>query len=311
MIVTVTLNATMDRTLGVERFRRRGVLSAKFLHLSPAGKGINVSVSLRALEVASTAVGFVGGNELACFRQALREKGIRNRLIPLPMRTRMNTTILWSKPRPGRTHLRESGDALPESALDKLKKALDELAGPRTQFVFSSSLPPGLSARGYAELLRLVVSTGSCVVVDTSGPGLRGALGAGVSLIKPNVHELAELTGMPTGSLEAVLAAADRLLDRVPTVLVSRGRKGGMLITREGAWSAGVRLRQGRIVSPVGAGDAFLAGWLAATLRKRPPEECLAAAVAAGTANVLEPTAGTIEPKQYRKLLKSVAVKAL
>ena len=311
MIVTVTLNATMDRTLQVERMRTRGVLRARLLRLVPSGKGINVSVGLGALGVRSTATGFVGDNEASAYRKFLQESGIVSELIPVALRTRMNTTILWSHPRPGEVHLREVGDVLPSSALAKLRKTLKKLAGPRTVFVFSGSLPSKMSTGDFAGLLKAAGVRGSKICVDANGPALAALRRSRVSLIAPNDDELGELTGRRVGTVDTVAAAAKTLLDRIPTVLVTRGAKGAMAVRTDGIWRARVGLPKNRAVNSVGAGDAFLASWLAAGSRRRRPEDCLACAVAAGAANALEPTAGTIQLKTYRKLLKSVVVSAV
>ena len=311
MIVTVTLNATMDRTLEVERMRTSGVLRARLLRLIPSGKGVNVSVGLRALGTRSTATGFVGANELSAYRKFLRESGISCALISVAVRTRMNTTVLWSRPRPGEVHLREFGDALPSAALAKLKRTLRKLAGPRTVFVLGGSLPPGMSAGDFAGLLKAAGSRGSLVCVDSSGPGLTALLRSPVSLIAPNDDELGELTGRRVGTVDAIAAAGRTLLDRIATVLVTRGARGAVLVRSDGVWSAKVALPKNRAVNSVGAGDAFLAGWLAAESHRRRPEDRLACAVAAGGANALEPTAGTIRLKTYRKLLSSVVVRTL
>jgi len=114
---------------------------------------------------------------------------------------------------------------------------------------------------------------------------------------------------MPVASLANVLVAAQTLLDRVETVLVSRGPRGAVLVRRDGAWSASVRVPAGHALNSVGAGDAFMAGWLFARSRRRTPAECLASAVAAGTANALEPSAGVVRPAKYRALLRNVVLK--
>ena len=309
MIVTVTLNATVDRTLGVERLARSGVLRARLVRLVPSGKGVNVSAALAALGLRSVAVGFVGRNELDLYRRALHALGVRPRLIPLPVRTRMNTTLLWSKPRPGELHLREAGDPVGAPAFARLGKCLKQLSGPRATFVFSGSAPPDASTGILKRLLALARSGGASVCVDTSGSGLRAAVDSRVDLIKPNEDELAELTGMPVATLADVLATARTLLDRVETVLVSRGARGAVLVRRDGAWSASVRVPVGYAINSVGAGDAFMAGWLFARSRRRTPADCLASAVAAGAANALEPSAGVVRPGKYRALLRDVVLK--
>lgn len=311
MIVTVTLNASVDRAVRVPSLERPGrVLAAELLRVEPAGKGVNVSRSLSALGVRSVAAGFVGRHELPHFRESFRGTLVRCRLLPVDVHTRMNTSIL---PRSGshEVHLREGGQPLPPGALPALRKVLCGLAGRRTVFVFAGSLPPGFSARAFARLVEEAAGWGGGIVIDTSGPALRAALSARPALVKPNDSELAELTGMPTGTVGEVLAAARSLLRHAKTVLVSRGRRGGVCVTAEGAWSARLGRGSGRVLNTVGAGDAFLAGWLAANWRGLPAPDCLASAVAAGTANTLEPTAGRIDSAAYGRLLESVLIRAI
>jgi 1-phosphofructokinase len=101
------------------------------------------------------------------------------------------------------------------------------------------------------------------VAFDSSGPALRACLVAGVDLIKPNVAELEELVGARLGSLGEVIAAAQGVIgEGARAALVSLGPDGALYVDRDCAVHAEAVVTD--VVNTVGAGDALLAGYLAA-----------------------------------------------
>jgi fructose-1-phosphate kinase PfkB-like protein len=338
MIVTVTLNPAIDRILSVpgfrtcpERRREAGrTLKCRVVAVVPAGKGVNVSRYLAALGVPSVAAGFVGARERAFYEESLaglRPGGAGLRpgaagtsvtpaFVSVDAPTRTNTTILAprggaalsalsagsgsrsgtsSGRRSGETHLREEGFTVPPAKRDALASVLDAFAREGNTFVFAGSLPKGFPAAEFSRLIRRLRASGARVVVDASGPALRAAAAAGVDLLSPNEDELREL-GL----------SLPRILRRVSAVAVKRGAKGGLLVTRDATFAASVKLPAGNVRNAVGAGDAFLAGFLAARTRREPDDACLRAAVAAGAAAVLSGIVGRLDPRVFRRLLSRV-----
>ena len=310
MIVTVTLNTAVDRVLSVPGLRLGKTAKATLVANVPAGKGVNVSRYLAALDVASVVCGFVGRRELLMYEDSFRDTPVTATLTEVPAPTRINTTIL-SDAKSGETHIREEGFSVPAERKLQLRELLFELSSAHGPFVFAGSLPPDFSPIEFSEIITGLKSRGAAVVVDTSGTALQAALTAEADVIAPNEEELSELVKQQTTTSSAIVESARLLLENVPEIAVKRGRRGGVLVTKDGAWSASAGLEDVEAQSTVGAGDAFLAGFLAVRQRNEPPERRLASAVAAGCASVLTHTVGTLDPNDYRACLAQVEVKEI
>jgi len=308
MIVTVTLNASVDRVLSVPGLRLGKTVKGTLIASVPSGKGVNVSRYLSALGVPSIAAGFVGRRELRLYEESFRDTSITSMLIEVPTPTRSNTTILTDA-KSVETHIREEGFPVPAEMKLQLRELLFELSSAHGPFVLSGSLPPDFSLAEFTEILTGLKSRKAVVVVDTSGTALQSAVAAEPDIIAPNEEEMSELMGQETSSAAAVVEAARSLLKNVPEIAVKRGRRGGVLVTKDAAWSASLDLEDARPESTVGAGDAFLAGFLAARQRGEPGELRLAAGVAAGSASVLIAAVGALDRVAYEKFLAQVDVK--
>lgn len=310
MIVTVTLNAAIDRVLSVPGLKPGKTVKGTLVASVPAGKGVNVSRYLSALGVPSVATGFVGRRELRTYEESFRDSAVTSTLIEVPTPTRISTTIV-SDGKSSELHIREEGSPVPAEMKAQLREMLFELSSVHGPFVLAGSLPPDFSPAEFSEIIEGLKSRGARVVVDTSGTALQAALAAGPDIITPNEEELGELVGEPTTSSAAIIEAARSLLEGAQELAVKRGRKGGVLVTAEDAFAASLDLEDAGVESTVGAGDAFLAGLLAARERAEPPDTQLASAVAAGCASVLSSIVGTLDREQYESCLSRVELKAI
>lgn len=310
VIVTVTLNTSVDRTIEVPRFAVGGHLRGKLRRVQPAGKGVNVSRCLACLRVPSVVTGFVGAGEAALFRESFAGTPAAAALVPVEGATRTNTTIL--DPVLGTdTHVREAGfDVLPDE-IGVLASRLRELGAAEALFVFCGSLPPGMTVAHLSALIAACKERGAQVAADLNGPQLGVAVEAEPLLIKPNVEELGELLGsdLAGADVPALVAAARGLCDRVGTVLLTRGEMGALAITAEEALSARVEVDDVR--NTVGCGDAALAGYLAGLWRGDGPERCLAGAVACGAASALSDAAGEVDAERVAELAERTVVRSL
>ena len=303
MIVTVTLNTSMDRTVEVPGFAVGGTLKGRVLRRQPAGKGINVSRCLAELGHRSIASGFVGRGELAAFIESLEPLDVTDRLVGVEGRTRDNTTYL--DPIGGtETHVREEGFHIDEDDLKRLDDVLAAIVRSGDTAVFAGSVPPGAPASSLAELAGACRKRGARVVIDGSGESYRRAVSAGAHLIKPNLSELADLTGQEVVSTTDAVAAARTLLGRVGIVVASMGQDGAVCVAPDGAWHAQCPLAE--VAQTVGCGDALLAGFLAGTERALPLPECLSLAVACGAAAARCTIAGELRRTDVDELLPKV-----
>lgn len=260
MIVTVTLNPSLDRTVEVDRLVPGEVQRARATHLHPGGKGVNVTRALLANGVQSRAVLPVAGAEGEQLIELLAAERVDVVIVPVAGRTRSNISIAAADGTV--TKVNEPGAALTAGELELvLTRALAD-ASPGGWVVLCGSLPPGVPADHYATMTRRLAAAGMRVAVDTSGPALQHAVTVGPDLIKPNAEELAGAVGRHLGSLSDVVDAARELrATGVGRVLVSLGAAGAILVDEHGVLAGESFAATPR--STVGAGDAFLAGFLA------------------------------------------------
>ena len=259
MIITVTLNPSLDRTLELERLERGGVQRTAEPTLEPGGKGVNVTRALSANGVASIAVLPIGGGEGDELQRLLDGAGVHARFVPVAGRTRSNITI--SETDGTITKLNEPGSVLDEVDLQTLIAVLRTVVAAGDWVVLSGSVPPSFTAVQLAGIAQSLASSGAHLAIDTSGDALLSSLEARPRLVKPNRTELSELVGRPLTCIAEVIDAAKEIRDRgIDIVLVSLGSDGAVLVTADATIVGESRVDHPR--STVGAGDSFLAGFL-------------------------------------------------
>jgi 1-phosphofructokinase len=261
MIVTVTPNPSLDRTLEVEALDRGEVVRAYADRTDPGGKGVNVSRALVANGHASRAVLPLGGADGELLASLLQGLGIEVAAVPIADAIRSNVTVV--EPDGTVTKLNALGPRLSDVEVEALLERAVAAADGARWAVASGSLAPGTPDDLYARLAAAVRPVGVRVAVDTSGPALERVLAAGPDVLKPNEEELSEVTGVIPETLGDVVLAANKLRSSgVATVVVSLGPSGAVLVGDGLAFHAESRAIVPR--STVGAGDALLAGFLAA-----------------------------------------------
>jgi 1-phosphofructokinase len=261
MIVTFTANPSVDRTAELDRLVRGAVTRLSGVRVDAGGKGVNVTRALTANGVASVAVLPVGGAEGAQLTALLASERLDVRAVPIAGAIRSNVTIVE---RDGTTtKLNEPGPELSSDDIDELTSQLLTAAVGADWAVLSGSLPPGAPVDLYATLTQRLHAAGVRVAVDTDGAALRAVLPSHPDLIKPNGHELADAADVPvTGAATALTAIAALQRAGARSVLASLGAEGALL-----AEDGHAHLAQPVAATPrstVGAGDAALAGFLAA-----------------------------------------------
>jgi 1-phosphofructokinase len=302
MIVTVTANPSLDRTIEVDRLRRGEVQRATGARVDPGGKGVNVSRALVANGHATRAVLISGGHAGTELLDLLAEAGVPIIEVPVSQGVRSNLTLAEADGTV--TKLNEAGPVLRAEEIEELLDAAiaappnyalqtpsSSIDRPTAWIAGCGSLPPGVGADFYALLVDRARETGAATVIDTSGAALEACLASRPDLVKPNLEELAEAAHTPITTLGDAVAAAEALREAgAGAVLASLGAEGAILVDDAGVWHARAPLA-GPVASTVGAGDAALAGFLAAGGHG---PDALAAAVAWGTAAVALP--GSVMP---------------
>lgn len=287
MIVTLTPNPSLDRTVSITDLQRGEVQRATASRLDPGGKGVNISRALTAHQARTLAVLPGGGPQGHLLAELLREAGIAVAIMPISGAIRTNLALV--EPDGTTTKINEPGPHLSRDEFDALLAgAVATLAEQPSWLVGSGSLPPGADDDVYAALVRRCRDAGVRVAIDASGPPLHLAVAARPDLIKPNLQELEELVGRPLNTLgEVLLAATDLVARGVSTVVVSLGGHGALLVSASRVAHAVAPVAAPQ--STVGAGDALLAGYLYSTGNGSSDVEALSAGVAWGAAAVSLP----------------------
>jgi len=313
MIITVTLNAAIDKSLEVPRFRLGRRHRSMNQETLPGGKGVNVARTLKTLGQPVIATGFAGGATGTRIVEALTEEAILNDFVRIRDESRTNTAVL--DPTNGeQTEINEKGPEVTEHELELFHEKLMYLARGAAIVIFAGSLPRGVAADVYADLIKELRELGLVVLIDTDGDPLRYAVRAAPNLISPNVLEAEELVGhefnddadrviavremVQLGALEAIMTVPDGCF---ASVLPDSGEP---LLYR-------ARIDPVDAVATVGAGDAFLAGYTAARYEGKPAGECLRFGVACGANSVTRLGAGLVDSEEINELLASVDVERL
>ena len=275
MIITVTLNAALDKTLEVPNFtpgRRHRTVDQTTM---PGGKGVNVARALKRLGQPVIATGLAGGATGNRIVEALNDEAILNGFARIREESRTNTAVL--DPTTGQhTEVNERGPAVSPQELELFRDKLLYLAKGASMCVFAGSLPRGIESDVYAGLIREVRRLGVTTIVDTDGDPLRLAVRA-----EP----------------EVIMTVADGCYAQVR-------EDGSPTLYR-------VRVEEQEARSSIGSGDAFLAGYVAARYLGRSPVECLRYGVACGAESIQHFGAGLLDPFKVDRLLAEVEAERL
>jgi 1-phosphofructokinase len=303
VIVTLTANPSVDRTLEIPSLGRGEVIRATAARVHPGGKGVNVARALVANGIPARAVLPAGGREGEQLLDLLSSRGVEVAPVLIAEPIRENVTVV--EPDGTVTKLNAPGPHLTPSEVRSLIDVTVEASRGAEWAALCGTLPPGAREDLYATLVTELHRVGVRVAVDTSGAALVKAIEAGPDLVKPNRDELAETIGNGIHNLGDVANGAKSLLDQgVGEVLVSLGRDGAVSVANSTvlrAWTAPVVPR-----STVGAGDATLAGFLS---KWEQQDLALRTAVAWGAAAVNLPGTGMPGPSDID--MDSVTVEEL
>ncbi|MFI6687925.1 1-phosphofructokinase [Streptomyces sp. NPDC050485] len=288
MILTVTPNPSLDRTYEVPGLVRGEVLRATGERMDPGGKGVNVSRAVAAAGHRTVAVLPLGGAPGALVAALLGEQGIEVAPVPVAGHTRSNIAV--AEPDGTLTKINAPGPELTTAESELLLAAVRRHSARADWIACCGSLPRGLAPQWYAELVARAHAAGAKVALDTSGPSLIAALRERPDVVKPNAEELAQAVGRPLATVGDAVKAAEEVRELgAGAVLASLGADGQLLVTASGTYFG--RAPVATVRSNVGAGDASLAGFLAAGGEG---PGALAAAVAHGAAAVQLP--GSVMP---------------
>jgi 1-phosphofructokinase family hexose kinase len=307
VIITVTLNAALDKTLEVPNFRpgrRHRTVDQKTM---PGGKGVNIARAVKRLGQPVIATGLAGGATGLRIVEALNDEAILNAFVRIREESRTNTAVL--DPTTGvHTEINERGPSVSGRELELFREKLLYLAKGASICVFAGSLPRGVDADVYAGLIREVRKLGVTTMIDTEGEPLRLAVRAEPDVVTPNELEAEELVGREFISADdrAVAVAeiahlgAHEAIMTVPDGCFAQVLEGGVPTLYR------VTVEEQEARSRIGSGDAFLAGYVASHYAGRSAVDCLRFGVACGAESTQHIGAGILEPNKVERLFDEV-----
>ena len=312
MIVTVTLNAAIDRTLVVPNFHPGHRHRASVGFPSAGGKGINVARALKRLGTPVVGTGLAGGRTGTLLVEELTNEGVLNDFVRIRHESRTSIAVLDPTSN-AYTEIYEWGPEVDDEELEILREKIAYLAQRAEFVVLAGSLPRGVDTGIYGELVRELNRRQLLAVVDAEGEPLSQAVEAEPYLVSPNQQEAEALVGHEFVDEDDLAAGLDEIAELGARNVIITLPTGCYALLREDR--AAVRVRavapQMEAVSTVGAGDTLLAGFLAARVAGKSFEEAVRAAVAAGAASVLEAGAGRFDPREASRLTSLVQLERI
>lgn len=308
MILTITLNPTIDKSTSVGKIEPDSKLRCAAMKHEPGGGGINVSKALKKLGCTSKTLFPAGGYNGLMLKNLLQLEQIDAEVIPVEKETRENFVVLET------TTNKQYRFNLPgePTSIPLVEKVVEYIqANPFEYIIASGSLLPGMKEDAYAQLAQAAAAVGSKFILDTSGPALGAAVSKGVYLLKPNIGELAKLCGIQWLELDGVEAAARSLIEKgaVTLVAVSMGKDGAMLVSKESTYK--VIAPQVEKRSTVGAGDSMVAGMVYMLSLGKPLEEVIRFGVACGTAATMNEGTELFHKEDAEQLFEGLQIQSL
>ena len=307
MILCVTFNPAIDRTLVVKGFARGGVFRPQESMAVPGGKGINVARAIRALGGDPICAGFLGGFSGRFLESSLADEGIASRWTWLADGETRTCVILIDPDTGLNSVVSEPGPRVTAADWDRFRDDVLDGSAEIEFASFSGSLPPGTPLDHFERLAGDLIAAGKQVWVDTSGAALKAAVRVRGVALKVNAEEATALTARPIDSVSDAVSVARAInADTLQTVVITMGERGAILVHGGEAWHAAPPPLD--VKSAVGSGDSFLAGLLLALANRESLGPALAQATAAGTANALSVGGGAFTRTEFERILGQIRI---
>lgn len=307
MVITVTLNPAMDKTVTLAGLNVGSVNKATNIRQDIGGKGINVSKVLKNFDVNSLCTGFLGGKLENVFIEELKARNIDNEFMHIENETRTNTKIVDSL-NSTNTDINEPGPYISEEELKQFIHGFKSMCNKGDIVVLSGGVSPSVPKDIYFKLINIAKEKGAFVILDADGELLREGIKAQPDIIKPNNHELQKLLDLSDITEENIINAAKQLKDQgIQKIMISLGEKGGLFVTDQGVYKCeGLKVP---VKSTVGAGDSMVAAIVYSMLNNYDDKETLRFATACGAASVSLDGTQACTLEQVNGLLKKIEVK--
>jgi len=309
MILTTTMNASVDKRYIVKSLDEGKVNRVLACSYTAGGKGLNVTRSIVIYGEKVIATGLIGGYAGDFILENLKSKDIDARFYQVKSESRSCVNICNEKKRE-QTEFLEPGFGVSQEEFEGFKKKFRELVKYADVVEISGSLPKGMDGSAYQELVKIGKQAGKPVILDTSGELLRMGLEAKPTMIKPNIDEIRMLTDKPCNNdKELIDAAFDIYKSGIEIVVISLGADGSLMICSEGIFRAYVP--KIKAVNTVGCGDAMIAGFAIGLEKKMKNVDSLRLANAISTASAVCSETGSFVKEEMEKYLPQIKIEMI
>ena len=307
MILCITPNPAIDRTVIVPSLTPGKVHRAERVIIAAGGKGLNVARAIRTLGGEPLCMGFVGGHNGRLFAELAQNAELNSFWTGIRPETRTCTIIISQNG--DATLINEPGVPVSKSDWKRLIRDVSKNISSANWVCVSGSFPPGISSKELQGFFEMLVKSGNQIWADTSGAALDAALTCPGICIKVNGEEIGQPLEFEVRNKSSAKRALKILMDRgMQACVITLGSKGALLATKKEHWYA--HPPPARVVSTVGSGDSFLGGLVRALESGKDWSEALGDAVAAGTANALSEGGGQFTFHEYKDIRRQVQVEA-
>lgn len=308
MILTITLNPSIDRRYVVDGFKKGRVFRAREVQYTPGGKGLNVTRVIKAFNEPVVATGFLGGRSGEYIKDQLDDMNIQHKFVDIRGETRSCIAILSDDE--SQTEVLEDGPYIFKEETLNFYELYTDIIKECEIICASGSLPKGLTSDTYRKLIDIAKEQNKKFILDTSGEALRLGVKGAPFLVKPNKEELEKFVGHSIINEYEIFKSAKHLLSEgINIVIVSLGSKGAMVISNDYAYR--VKLPKVNAINPVGSGDSMVAGFAVALKRNYDFETMIRFASACGTANAMEAETGKVDIDNVKRLMKEIKIESI
>lgn len=309
LIITVTLNPSVDISYKLNDFETDTVNRVTDVSKTAGGKGINVTRVLRQLEKEIAATGFLGGTLGDFILSEISAIGVENHFVQIEGDTRNCIAIIHDG---NQTEILESGPKIRETEAEQFLKKFTSSLQNASLVTISGSLPDGLTADFYKKLLEISAQNNTKVLFDTNGSILKRVLKSSNKpfLIKPNDKELADLLGKQIENENQLIdVLQNEIFHDIPWIVVTLGAKGAIVKNNDAIYRATIPLVNA--VNPVGSGDSVIAGFAAGLARKLSGKQLIAFGLVMGVLNAMEEKTGQIDPTKVDQFINKIQVERI
>jgi 1-phosphofructokinase family hexose kinase len=309
MILTVTPNPMLDKTLWVKSFTPGVTHRASRAVTIGSGKGINVSRALLALGEQTLATGFLGGYTGVQVRKLLDDENLPHDFVEVAGLTRIGITV-FDDEHEDYTAVFEPGPELRQNEIEGLIEKVQNLLPRCRALALCGSMPSAGFDDLYCRLIELAKAAKVPVFLDSYKEPLRQGLKAHPDFLKPNRDEVLQTFGIdirePQGMKEALRELSQAGAQWI--VLTDGARKVGVYAHGQFYLAAPPKVE---VVNTLGGGDAMVAAFLYGWLRKMATENLIRFTIAAGAVNAEDFMPGFADLDRIILMAKNIVIEPL